>query len=452
MKSKKWSFRSHIPQWIVCIGSFALALPTPAAERELEESSPPSSTREIRTPIESVFPDEEARAPLFPRISAPLQRLNPFFADTRLEARFRSFYLRRDDTADSLSEALTSGGSLYYRSGWLAEIFAIEAEGFTSQPVYAPQDRDGTGLLRPIQNGYSTLAIANARLRYRGIELTGFRQYLDLPYVNRSDSRMTPNTFESVTLAKPHGPFQFSTGYTWKIKRRTSNDFESMTNALGLAQDRGLVHAGAVWDATRGLHVGAIVGVIPDVFAGVYSELGFVRTLAEDLEARIDTQFTYQEAIGDDLLGPDLGARWNLGVRGSSSWMGAVFRLGLSVTGSNSSIDALYGSSPSYVDLMQRTFNRADEKALLASLSYDFTGLGAEGLTLIANFVAGFDGKFADQRGDAQELDVTIDYRLTEGRLEGLWLRIRGSWLRDERINREATEVRVILRYDIPLL
>jgi len=444
--------RSQASKWIVTLGALAFGLPVSAAERELDQASPPSSAVEIQTPIERVFPDEEERSPLFPRISARLQGLTPFLADTRLEARFRSFYLRNDRTIGSLSEALATGGSLYYRSGWLGGFFAVEAEGFTSQPLYAPQDRDGTSLLRPVQNGYSSLGIANARLRYQGIELTGFRQYLDLPYVNRSDSRMTPNTFESITLAKPEGPFRFSAGYTWKIKRRASADFESFTRSLGLTQDRGLAHAGAFWNPTKGVHLGAIAGVIPDLSAGIYSELGFVRPVAEDLEARIDMQFTYREAIGDDLLGPALSSGWNVGVRSASSWRNVVFRLGLSVTGSKNGLDSLFGTSPSYADLMQRTFNRADEKALLASLSYDFSGLGVDGLTVIANFAAGFDGKLAGQQGNAQELDVTIDCRLTEGLLENLWLRVRASWLRDELINREATEVRVILRYDVPLL
>ena len=347
---------------------------------------------------------------------------------------------------------MATGGSLYYRSGWLADLFSVEVEGFTSQPLYAPQDRDGTELLRPVQDGYTALGIANARLRHRGIELTGFRQYLDLPYINRSDSRMTPNTFESITLAKPKGDLRFSSGYTWKIKRRASDDFESLTESLGLEEDRGLAHAGAVWDPTKGLHVGAIAGVIPDLVASAYTELGFVRPLTSDLEARIDTQFSYVNAVGDDLLGPVLGEAWNLGVRGSTSWKGAVLRLGLSVTGSNNPILSLFGSSPSYVDLMQRTFNRADEKALLVSLSYDFDGIGAPGLTLIANYVAAFDGKGIDSRGDAQELDVTLDYRLASGLLDGFWLRIRGSWLRDEQVDKDATEVRAILRYELNLL
>jgi len=77
----------------------------------------------------------------------------PFLADIQLEARFRTYYLREDRTIDVQSEAWAMGGSVYYRSGWLADVFAIEAESFTSQPIYAPEDRGGTGLLAPVQGG-----------------------------------------------------------------------------------------------------------------------------------------------------------------------------------------------------------------------------------------------------------------------------------------------------------
>ena len=68
------------------------------------------------------------------------------------------------------------------------------------------------------------------------------------------------------------------------------------------------------------------------------------------------------------------------------------------------------------------------------------------------NYAAGFDGEFLGARGDAQEVDVTLDYRLTRGPLRSLWLRVRGSWLRDELAGRDGTDVRVILRYDLPVL
>jgi hypothetical protein len=433
------------------------AFPALGAERELDQAPPPSSAGEMETPIQRVFPAAPDRPSLFPWVRQRVQKLPPFFADTRLEARFRTYYLRNDRTTpllgdEGLTEAWAMGGSVYYRSGWLEELFQIELEGFTSQPIYAPEDAIGSFLLAPKQEGYSVLGIANARLRYKGIVLTGFRQYLDLPYVNRNDSRMTPNTFEAITLAKPEGSIKFSTGYSWKVKRRNSDEFRSFTDAVGVDEDRGFAYAGAVWDPHEYLHLGAVSGVVPDLFAGLYAELGYGREIRDGLEARFDAQFTHQWDIGEDFLAELYDATWNLGLRLSTSYAGALFRLGFSVTGSDARIVSLYGTNPSYVDLMQRTFNRADEKAVLASISYDFANLGIDGLSTIVNFVAAFDGEVSGVRRNAREVDVTLDYKLKQGWLESFWLRIRGSWLSEQGRNRDGTDFRLILRYDIPVI
>ena len=97
-----------------------LASAARAAERELDEGPAPSSAREIKTPIQQMVPKaREKRPSLFPWLSGPLQKLPPFFADTRLELRYRTYYLRQDRTNNVLSEAWAMGGSIYYRSGWL---------------------------------------------------------------------------------------------------------------------------------------------------------------------------------------------------------------------------------------------------------------------------------------------------------------------------------------------
>jgi hypothetical protein len=68
------------------------------------------------------------------------------------------------------------------------------------------------------------------------------------------------------------------------------------------------------------------------------------------------------------------------------------------------------------------------------------------------NFAAGFDGKIDGVSTDAQEVDLTIDYRLSEGWLESFWLRLRGSWPNEESAVKDGIDVRVILRYDFPVL
>ena len=124
---------------------------------------------------------------------------------------------------------------------------------------------------------------------------------------------------------------------------------------------------------------------------------------------------------------------------------------GLNITKSDA-IRSLYGTNPSYLDLMQSTFTRAKETALLASLSYDFAELDLESVKLIVNFAAGFDGEIRGERRDAQELDVTLDYRVGAGLLRNLWIRARASWLHEEGARQDGSDLRLILRYDVPLI
>jgi hypothetical protein len=136
------------------------AHPCAAAERELETGPPPSAVEEIETPLQRTFLAPARKAPLIPWVRQQLQNLPPFFADTELEVRFRTYYLRKDRTIDVLSEAWAIGGSIYYRSGWLKDVFSVEAEAFTSQPLVAPDDRGGTLLLAPARARRDTVSSA----------------------------------------------------------------------------------------------------------------------------------------------------------------------------------------------------------------------------------------------------------------------------------------------------
>ncbi|MGH8174183.1 MAG: OprD family outer membrane porin, partial [Rhodanobacteraceae bacterium] len=71
----------------------------------------------------------------------------PFWRDSRFSAQLRTFYFDRDKYDSTSSEAWTLGGSFTYRSGYLADFLRFGATAYTSQPLYAPDDKDGTGLL-----------------------------------------------------------------------------------------------------------------------------------------------------------------------------------------------------------------------------------------------------------------------------------------------------------------
>ena len=143
--------------------------------------------------------------PRLERLFAPLKEelasLPPFLRDTDLSAHFRIYYFNQLKPDDTRLEALAGGGWIKYQSGWLLDTFAMGASFFGSAPLYAPADTDGTLLLKTGQKGYYVPGEAWGALRYQDYALLkGYRQLVDQTYINPQDNRMTPNTFEGVTL------------------------------------------------------------------------------------------------------------------------------------------------------------------------------------------------------------------------------------------------------------
>lgn len=102
---------------------------------------------------------------------------------------------------------------------------------------------------------------------------------------------------------------------------------------------------------------------------------------------------------------------------------------------------------------MQRDFDRADEDAWLVGLAYDLTRLGLPGLSTFANYAEGRGARDATGGGhlpDQRDVDLTLDYRVHEEWLPGLWLRLRGSVLKVERGERVEL-LRVIVNYELPI-
>jgi len=140
---------------------------------------------------------------VFLPLTEGLQKSNlpPFVRDTNLTVHFRTYYFNRTKPDDTINEAWAFGGWLTYESGWLLDTFAMGASLYGSAPLYGPDDRDGTLLLKPEQKGYYVPAEAWGALRYQDyVILKGYRQRVDQTYINSQDNRMTPNTFQGVTL------------------------------------------------------------------------------------------------------------------------------------------------------------------------------------------------------------------------------------------------------------
>jgi hypothetical protein len=101
-----------------------LGAPAPGrAQEQIEQQEPtPSAVEQVATPIE-------------------LKDAPAFFRD-----------MKYDDTH---REALAMGGALSFQSGWLLDTLSVSAVLYTSQPLHAPDARDGTALLETGQKGYT---------------------------------------------------------------------------------------------------------------------------------------------------------------------------------------------------------------------------------------------------------------------------------------------------------
>ena len=130
-----------------------------------------------------------------------LEKRRQAFKDTKFEFNFRTFYFDRSDFNESEKQAWAFGGWVGVKTGYFLDHIAFGATLYTSTPIYAPDDRDGTTLLAPGQNGYTILGEFYAELRIiKDVGITVGAKGYDTPFINRNDTRMTPNTFEAIVL------------------------------------------------------------------------------------------------------------------------------------------------------------------------------------------------------------------------------------------------------------
>jgi hypothetical protein len=385
-----------------------------------------------------------------------LKDFPPFIRDSYLILNIRSFYFDRNRGDGDISTAWALGGSLEYETGKLFDLISLGGEVFTSQKLYGPEDRDGTGLLKPGQEGYTVLGRAYGKLTYQDkIKITLYRQYLDTPYVNKQFFRMTPNTFEAYTLFGDLGVFKFTGGYIARIKRRNSDEFVPMSQ-IGTIDNtnNGMVMLGAGLFLSEEFAIGAINYYVQDVINIFYAESYYLKTTAPGVDFRISAQVTDQRSVGDDLLGSDFSTQvW--GGQVAASYVNTIVRFAFSTVSKDKEIINPYGGYPGYISLMVKNFNRAGEKAFLGGLSHVILSEYLDGLSFFTNYAIGYDGIDADldePLPDQREFNITVDYKPENLAIKGLWLRFQYANVDFSGDENSINDLRLILNYNIPVL
>jgi hypothetical protein len=438
----------------ICFLSLLLWSSAPALAQEASRDKPtPSSVDEIVDPMDRTFekaPPKEERA----------KPAHPFFRDQKLDLNLRTFYMVKNKTDDSMSEAWALGGALSYKSGYLLDHFGMGAAVYTSQPLYAPEERDGTNLLKPGQEGYTVLGQLYGEIKVVPDNFFRFyRQEYTTPYINKNDFRMTINTFEGYSFqgtwgGKDKAPgLRYGGGYITKIKERNSDEFVWMSRDAGANVNRGVALAGVNYSQGP-FSIGVIDYYSDDIINIFYTEAKAVFKPTKELGVLVAAQYTDQRSVGDDLLKGYGFSTSQFGIKGEMSFQKAILTLGYTVAGKGADLQNPWSSCPGYTSVQVMDFNRAGENALIGKLSYDFGSLGLTGVTAYALWVHGWNR--VNPTGSApvkqeDEYDLDLQWRPQIKVLKGLWLRARYAYV-DQRGGPDQSDFRVILNYDIPLL
>jgi hypothetical protein len=288
--------------FVYMIAGFDLTIVLAAEPNYIAEESPPDdSVREEKGPLEYLQPKADPKPPsVFPALEKKIEHLPPFWRDTSFNVHVRSYYFGSDTPGTGKKEAWALGGWLAYESGWWKDRLKIGLTGYTSQKLYGPEDRDGTLLLKPGQEGFSVLGQAYLQTRVADeINLRIYRQILDLPYINQDDSRMVPNTFEAYTLnGESVGHFDFIVSHVAKMKTRNASTFRPMSEIAGFpGTDKGLTLGGLTYSLSDDIYVGAINQYSWDLWNTAYTEAAGVWDIADGTEIGLTAQYTDQRML-----------------------------------------------------------------------------------------------------------------------------------------------------------
>ena len=460
--------RNSIRLTLWCLILLGLTTPGWAQEAQLIEAPAPDSLAAVGSAVERGREDGQRDLEVYlPRIKRALRNAPPFLRDARLQVRFRAYAYDQENTqSGQIKEATTMGGSLFAESGALLGGLVMGAEYYTSRKLYGPIDHDGSGLLLPGQVSFGVLGRLYAQLTLGGHELKIYRQSFNLPYVNRSDSRMVPNTFEAAMYrggfpgSQDEQTVTYGLGYLTTMKKKNSDRFVSMSQATDpdITEDRPMIVGGG-HISTDAFAFGAFDYFVDDVLNTFYSELRLTGYVTKKSGAQLSIQYTDQQTVGDTLM---TDAPFHGRVAAAKIVFGlgpALMTVAASTVADDADIKSPYGSYPGYTSMMIRDFKRAGPEAAVLSMAANLGVLGLTGLSLVARYGYGLhaiDPGSGDEPPkklpEEQELDVTVDYRVDDGRFRGLWLRVRAGRVEFMGSPDEITNLRLILNQELPFL
>ena len=387
--------------------------------------------------------------------------------DASATLHIRSYFFDRVNATPPSLVTLAGGGWVGLQTGWFYDTVQLGAVGYTSQPLWAPQNHwetsDGTSMLRPGGHGFFALGQAYASARWRGQTFTGYRQYIDELEVNPHDNRMVPQTFEAYALRGRLGDVRYFAGYVAAVKPRDYSVFINMGEAAGAPDvNAGMVLASLKYgDPTKdALAARASAYIVPDILWSSYYDATGAIPITEDFKVRLSGQFMVQGSTGANLLTGHPFGTFIVGGKVDAIWGPIMLTGAFMQIGSAAEYRTPYGIFIGYNKQEVLDFDRAGERSFQIGATYDFKGVGLPGATFLANAVYGANSVNPPTGAQlSQQWEYNLDLQLRAAQmplempewLKPLQLRGRVAFV-DQYLGNTAssfTEYRVILNYEV---
>lgn len=431
--------RSAQAALLLCVST---ALPTVEAAEYIREERPPSSEVHPATGgLDHAFDAAPKRPDSF---------LGPL--DKHLSVNVRSYDYRQKKENGDKNMASVIGGSVSYHTGHWRDVLGFGGTVYTSQKLWGPDSKAGSGLLKPEQQSFTVLGEAYAELKFEDFEVVAFRREMNLPYINKEDIREVPITHESYMIGRRGTGRDFTLGHVTQIKARDDDGFVSMSEAAGAAdKDKGVSVAGFQLQLPGEVRFGAMTQHGWDTFNTTYTDLMWDNLRSSGWSNHLGAQFTDQRSVGDELLGNYDAQAW--GLRAGLGYEGQSIKIAYTDYSDGGSIARPYGGTPNFNALMIEKADKPGEQALGVHISSHFSRWGLPNWSANLGVVSGWnivDADSGDSQADEIEYDVTLAYRPKQRWLKGLSARLRYVYIDFDSGVGHRWNTRVIINYRLP--
>ncbi|MEO8124303.1 MAG: OprD family outer membrane porin, partial [Burkholderiales bacterium] len=354
------------------------------------------------------------------------------------------------------SVAWALGGWAGYKTGWIADALQFGVVGYTSQRLWGPEDKGGTGLLVTPQDPYSVVGQAYVSLKLWDQLATGGRFIVDQPEINPHDIRMTPITYQGGLVSGAVGGLNYYGAYLDGTKPRTSEKFLNFVEAANIdsptSEPLWLLTLGG--EPIKGLGLRVSSYYVANVLSSTFTDVQWLTTLSGGDRMRLSAQGMYQTSVGDDLLQGKPFNTYSMGLKADYMPGAATLTLAYQQTGRGSNYNKPYAGWAGYPSMIVKDFDLAGQQVWLIAASYDFAALRAPGFMLGGGIASGnnaINPSTEAPQPNWTEYDLTADYRFSAKTwpewTRPFWLRGRVAYV-DMGANGVINDYRIILNYE----